>query len=736
MGKKFLLPVEGMTCASCVTRVEKIISKTQGIKNVSVNFANEKVSFEAENTDIDLNSIAKELNEYGYKLKVESAFKTNYNSSETKDEYYHELKKDFTISLFFTIPVFLISMLIDLQWFQSVWFFSIEQTQKILFILTTPVIFISGRRFYSVAWNNIRHFSAEMNTLVAIGTASAYGYSSFVILFPESFHHHTGHVYFETAAVIVTLILMGRILENRAKIKSSSAIQELIKLKPSTARLLVDGNETEVDIKELITGQTVIIKPGDKIPADGIIVIGNSTIDESMLTGESIPVEKSNGDKVFAATINLSGSFNFRITATETNSVLGQIIKMVEDAQGTKAPIQKLADKIAGIFVPIVILISILTLISWLILFPESGLSNALVQFIAVLIVACPCALGLATPTAIMVGTGLGAKHGILIRDGENLEIASRISRVVFDKTGTITEGVSFVTDIKLFGVDEEFLLKIAASVETKSEHPIAKAILNYAKNKNIQLSEINNFQALSGFGIQATIDNNPVLIGNRKLMNEFSIDISVAESQIEDLENQSKTCLFVAYNNSLTGIIAVADKIKQTSLEAVSKLSKIGIKATMLSGDNRKTVEKVAAEVGIKDYYSELTPSEKLNHIKKFQSNKEIVAMVGDGINDAPTLMQADIGISIGNGTDVAIESSGITLVKGDLLGVVKAINLSKNTIRTIKENLFWAFIYNIIGIPLAAFGLLNPMIAALAMSLSSVSVVTNSLRLRKAKI
>jgi Cu+-exporting ATPase len=736
MAKKFLLPVEGMTCASCVARVEKIISKTQGIKNVSVNFANEKVSFEAENSDIDLNSIAKELSEYGYKLKVESAFRTNDNKKETKDEYYLGLKRDFAVALVFTVPVFLISMLIDFKWFQSFWIFSFEQTQKILFILTTPVIFISGRRFYSVAWNNIKHFSAEMNTLVAIGTASAYGFSSFVILFPEFFHHHTGHVYFETAAVIVTLILMGRILEHRAKLKSSSAIQELIKLKPSTAKLLIDGNETEVDIKELIPDQIVIIKPGDKIPADGIIISGNSTVDESMLTGESIPAEKSIGDKVFAATINLSGTFNFRITATETNSVLGQIIKMVEDAQGSKAPIQKLADKVAGIFVPVVIFISVITLFSWLILFPEYGLSYALVQFIAVLIVACPCALGLATPTAIMVGTGVGAKYGILIRDGENLETASKISRVVFDKTGTITEGIPFVTDIKLLDSDENFLIKIAASVESKSEHPIAKAILNYAKSKNIQLIEMNDFNALSGFGIQAVIDDNPVLIGNRKLMNEFSIDISVAESQIDDLENQSKTCLFVAYNNMLIGIIAVADKIKKSSREAISKLYKTGIKATILSGDNKKTVEKVAAEVGIKDYYSELTPAEKLSFIKKFQNDGETVAMVGDGINDAPALMQADIGISIGNGTDVAIESSGITLVKGDLPGVIKAINLSRITIRTIKENLFWAFIYNIIGIPLAAFGLLNPMIAALAMSLSSVSVVTNSLRLRKAKI
>jgi len=736
MAKKFLLPVEGMTCASCVARVEKIISKTQGIKNVSVNFANEKVSFEAENSDIDLNSIAKELSEYGYKLKVESAFRTNDNKKETKDEYYLGLKRDFAVALVFTVPVFLISMLIDFKWFQSFWIFSFEQTQKILFILTTPVIFISGRRFYSVAWNNIKHFSAEMNTLVAIGTASAYGFSSFVILFPEFFHHHTGHVYFETAAVIVTLILMGRILEHRAKLKSSSAIQELIKLKPSTAKLLIDGNETEVDVKELIPGQTVIIKPGDKIPADGIIISGNSTVDESMLTGESIPAEKSIGDKVFAATINLSGTFNFRITATETNSVLGQIIKMVEDAQGSKAPIQKLADKVAGIFVPVVMFISVITLFSWLILFPEYGLSYALVQFIAVLIVACPCALGLATPTAIMVGTGLGAKNGILIRDGENLETASKISRVVFDKTGTITEGIPFVTDIKLLDSDENFLIKIAASVESKSEHPIAKAILNYAKSKNIQLIEMNDFNALSGFGIQAVIDDNPVLIGNRKLMNEFSIDISVAESQIDDLENQSKTCLFVAYNNMLIGIIAVADKIKKSSREAISKLYKTGIKATILSGDNKKTVEKVAAEVGIRDYYYELTPAEKLSFIKKFQNDGETVAMVGDGINDAPALMQADIGISIGNGTDVAIESSGITLVKGDLPGVIKAINLSRITIRTIKENLFWAFIYNIIGIPLAAFGLLNPMIAALAMSLSSVSVVTNSLRLRKAKI
>ena len=745
MRKKFSIPVEGMTCASCVARVEKVVSKIQGIQNVSVNFANEKVAFETDDPNPDLNLIASSLEEYGYKLRLDEINDTDSQSDasiesdyspKSKDKFYYELKNDFITAVSFTIPVFFISMLSGFDWFSKIWFLNPEQSQKLLMILTTPIMFISARRFFISAWSNIKHFTADMNTLVAVGTTAAFAYSSFVTLFPEFFHHHSGHVYFETAAVIVTLILMGRMLEHRAKQKSSDAIKKLIKLKPTTAKVLVDGKVKQINIEQLSVGQTVVINPGDKIPADGIITEGEASIDESMLSGESIPVDKSINDNVFAASINLNGSFNFIVTATNTESVFGKIIKLAEEAQGSKAPIQKLVDKVAAIFVPIVILIAVLTFLFWIIFFPEKGFNYALVNFISVLIVACPCALGLATPTAVMVGTGIGARNGILIKDAENLERANKINRIIFDKTGTITKGIPTVTDIATINRDENFVLQIAASLENKSEHPIAKAITKVASTRNIEFKKVDSFKNFSGFGISAIIDNSEAFVGNTKLMIEFGIDFSALEQKYIEFERQAKTCLYVAYNKDLIGVIAIADEVKENSFHAISAMKQMKIIPTMLTGDNENSAKAVAEKVGIDIYKAQLLPEDKLDYVKKYQQDGEIVAMVGDGINDSPALMQADIGIAIGTGTDVAIESAGITLVKGDLNGVVKAINLSRKTITAIKQNLFWAFIYNIVGIPLAASGMLNPMIAALAMSLSSVSVVTNSLRLRKTKI
>lgn len=745
MSKKFNIPVEGMTCASCVARVEKVVSKIEGIKNVSVNFANEKVSFESDDMNPDLNLIATSLEEYGYKLRLDEIDasaqleKPNNQAShlfDSNDLFYNNLKSNFKLAVIFTIPIFIISMLMDFDWFKDVWFFNNQQTQKLLLILTTPVMFISAKRFFVSAWNNLKHLSAEMNTLVAIGTSAAYGYSTVVTLFPEYFHGHLQHVYFETAAVIVTLILMGRLLENHAKRKSSDAIKKLIQLKPTTAKILVDGKVRQINIEQLAKGNLVVINPGDKIPADGIIIEGSASIDESMLTGESIPVEKIKNDKVYAATINLNGSINFEVTATNTESVFGKIIKLAEEAQGSKAPIQKLVDKVAGIFVPAVILIAVLTFVMWFIFFPERGFNFALINFIAVLIVACPCALGLATPTAVMVGTGLGARSGILIKDAESLERANKIDRIIFDKTGTITKGSPVVTDIIPQKVDENFVLQISASLENKSEHPIAKAIIKYASEKNIQINNVDSFRNISGLGISGLIDGNVALVGNSNFMKQNRIDFSTAEMKFNELENDAKTCLYVAYKNELLGIIALSDEVKENASEAIMKLKQMKILPTMLTGDNEKSAEAVAQKVGIENYKSQVLPEDKLNFVKECQNNGEIVAMVGDGINDSPALIQADISIAIGTGTDVAIESAGITLVKGDLNGVVKAINLSKRTISAIKQNLFWAFIYNIIGIPMAAFGLLNPMIAAFAMSLSSVSVISNSLRLKYSKI
>ncbi len=742
--EKYSLPVEGMTCASCVARVENAVRKIEGLENVSVNFATEKVSFDKVDDEVDLNKVAEAVENSGYKLimnkngSVDKVKSEAADTGEEKDTYYTELRKDLILSLIFTLPVFIISMLGDFDWFRQVWPLETMQTNKILLILTTPVMFIPGRRFFRVAWKNLKHFSAEMNTLVAVGTGSAYLYSLAATLFPEaiSVSGETPFVYFETAAVIITLILLGRFLEHRAKKKSGGAIKKLMGLRPKTALVLDNGNEVVVKIEELRTDQIVIVKPGEKIPADGVIETGKSTVDESMITGESIPVEKVKGSQVIGGTINKTGTFNFRITAVDKNSVLGQIIRMVEDAQGSKAPIQKLADKIAGIFVPVVIVIAVITFIAWMLWAPSAGFNSALIHFVAVLIIACPCALGLATPTAIMVGTGIGATSGILIKNGDSLEIANRINRVVFDKTGTITEGTPTVTDIETLNISENELLTLLGSVEKKSEHPLAGAIVEYASKKNITMREVESFNSITGMGVTGVINGDAVVAGNAKIMSEYSINIDPLANIYERLSDEGKTVIFIGRNGELIGLVSIADPVKESSLEAIQLLKSMGIKIAMITGDNPKTAKAIADKAEIDDYTAEVLPDEKADQVKKYQDKGEIVAMVGDGINDAPALAQADVGIAMGSGTDVAMETGDITLVKGNLTGVPDAINLSHKTIVTIKQNLFWAFIYNTVGIPLAALGLLNPMIAALAMSFSSVSVVTNSLRLKRIKL
>ena len=743
MQTKYDLPVKGMTCASCVARVEKIIGKMDNIKNVSVNLATERVSFESDKDAIDLKVISSAIKEYGYELVIEGT-ESQLNLSSTNkvsgedDEYYKNLKSEFMFALVFTIPIFLISMLMDYKFFQSFWIFNHDETRKILLILTTPVIFISGKRFYKIFWNNLKHFSAEMNSLVAIGTGAAYGYSTFVTLFPEVIHRDPTniHVYFETAVVIITLILMGKLLEHRAKNKTTDAIKRLIELKPKTANIILNGEEKSISISELSINNEVVIRPGEKIPADGKIISGNSSVNESMLTGESLPVEKNIGDNVFGGTINQNGTFNFVVTNIGDNSVLGQIIRMVEQAQSTKPPIQKLVDKIAGIFVPVVILIAIVTFLSWLIFSPDHSFSNALINFVAVLIIACPCALGLATPTAIIVGTGLGASNGILIRNGESIEIANKISTIIFDKTGTLTEGKPKVSEIISLGKDTRELLQLTASLESKSEHPIAKAILQKAKQEEITLLEPDSFKNYSGFGVVGLVDNKNVIAGNINLLKEFSINVKKGLSIYNELQELGKTMICISIDEEFSGILLVEDKLKEDSFDAVNHLRGMNIKTVMLTGDNKKIAETIANQLSISDYRAEILPGGKADVVKEYQMKDEIVGMVGDGINDAPALAQADVGIAIGTGTDVAIETAQITLVKGNLTGVTKAIKLSQKTLKTIKQNLFWAFIYNTVLIPLAAFGMLNPMIAALAMSLSSVSVVTNSLRLKGAKL
>ncbi|MFC2134509.1 heavy metal translocating P-type ATPase [Bacteroidota bacterium] len=737
--KKYKLPVDGMTCASCVARVEKLLSKTEGIQNVNVNFAAESVSFEKSDS-VDLKAVVETIEDYGYKIHLPDKSTNSQNETEQKDnedKYYSTLKNDFLFALILTIPLFTISMLMDFSFFKEIWPLDKDYTNKILLIITTPLMFISGKRFFVIFWNNLKHLSPEMNTLVAIGTGAAYGYSVISTLFPETISSagKTPHVYFETAGVIITLILMGRLLETRAKRKTSDAIKKLLGLKPKTASILVNGIEKKIPISELNVEQIVIVKPGEKIPADGIIISGNSSVDESMITGESFSVEKNIEDKVIGGTINKNGSFNFRITALGENSMLGQIIRLVEEAQSSKAPIQKLADKIAGVFVPAVIGIAVITFIIWLMISPENAFNIALINFVAVLIIACPCALGLATPTAIMVGTGLGAGKGILIRNSESLETAHKLTTIILDKTGTVTEGRPQVTDIKS-NISENELLKIAASLESKSEHPVAEAIVEFAKRKNIQLIPAQNFKNITGFGVTGKIETKNVAIGNAKFLRESSIGYENFEEDAEKLSGDGKILAFVSINQKICGLIGVEDPVKESSADAIEELKALGLKIILISGDNEKTSAAISKRVGIENFISEVLPEDKSAIVKKYQSEGDVIAMVGDGINDAPALAQADIGIAMGTGTDVAIESGDITLVKGDLKGVIKAIKLSRFTIRTIKQNLFWAFIYNFIGIPLAALGILNPMFAALAMSMSSVSVVTNSLRLKNSYI
>ena len=736
---KYNLPVEGMSCASCVTRVEKALNKIDGIDNVAVNFSNEKVSFNIDDR-VSLDTAKQAIEKYGYKLHTEvlQSEKLKKNNEGLKDEYYENLKNDFLFSLILTLPIFIISMSRELSWFISVWPFDIDSTNKILLILTTPIIFISGKRFYKIFWTNLKHFSFEMNSLVAIGTGAAYCYSVTATLFPDwlKVGDKIPHVYFETAAVIIVLITMGKLLETRAKKKTGGAIKKLLELKPKEAIILVNGEEKRIKLELLSIGSEVIIKPGEKIPVDGIVVNGSSVVDESLLTGESVPLEKSIGAKVIGGTINKNGTFNFEITALGDTSVLGQIVKLVEEAQSSKAPIQQLTDKVSSIFVPAVIMISFLTFIAWMFFAESNNFNIALINFVAVLIIACPCALGLATPTAIMVGTGLGAQHGILIKNGESLEMAHKIDTIILDKTGTITEGTPTVTDIIPIGISEEKLITIAASVEKKSEHPIASAVVEYGEKLGVNFIEVKSFQNNSGFGITAKIIDKNIALGNEKLMKQYSINLSGVNDQFQKLSSLGKTVIFCAVNNELAGMFAIEDPLKNSSKEAIAKMKKSGLNVFMLTGDNEKTANAIANRVGIENVFAGVLPNQKAEKVKELQKLGRKVAMVGDGINDSPALVTADLGIAIGTGTDIAIESSDITLIGGNLNGVLSAITLSKKTLGTIKQNLFWAFVYNAIGIPFAALGFLNPMIGALAMSLSSVSVISNSLRLKRIKL
>jgi Cu+-exporting ATPase len=624
------------------------------------------------------------------------------------------------------------------SWFVANVPLTTDAVNRILLILATPVVFISGRRFYRPAWQLAKHFASDMNTLVAVGTAAAYIYSTVVVLFPQWLPAaiDLSAVYFDSAAVIIALVLMGKTLEARAKRRSSDAIKKLVELQPKTAHIIRSGAEREIPLEEVLVGDVITVRPGERIPTDGLLMKGASAVDESMITGESLPVEKRAGSRVVGGTINGTGSFEFRATAVGADTVVSHIMKLVEEAQGSKAPIQRLADSIASVFVPIVIAGAVITFMLWYFL-AGAGFASALVNFIAVLVIACPCALGLATPTAIMVGTGKGASFGILIRNAESLERAHKIQTILLDKTGTVTKGKPSVTEIiALNGYNEQSLISVAASLESKSEHPYAAAITEAAKRYSFTPARVHSFQSKTGFGVTGIVEERSVAVGNELMMEELPVDTSFARGTVSDFSRQGKTPVFVAVDRKLAGIIAVADAIRSESRSAVDEMKKMGLEVVLLTGDNAHAAQAIAEQVGIERVFSGVLPDQKAAKVVELQRESKIAAMVGDGINDAPALAQADVGIAVASGTDVAMETADITLMKSDLNDAVRAIRLSRRTIRTIKQNLFWAFIYNIIGIPLAALGVLNPMIAAGAMAFSSVSVVSNSLRLRAAKI
>ncbi|MGL5152684.1 MAG: heavy metal translocating P-type ATPase [Clostridium sp.] len=737
--KSYSFKIKGMNCASCANKIEKNVNEIIGVESAGVNLATEKLTVTINEDEVDYIKIKSVVEKLGFKLFREEDIEENKGEKDPAKALFTR----FIVSLIFTIPLLIISMghmvglhlpdIIDPM--KNPLNFALIQL-----ILTVPVMVV-GIKFYQSGIKNLIQMSPNMDSLISIGTLAAFIYGVFAIYkINGGEHEYAMHLYFESAAVILALITLGKYLEALSKGKTSQAIKALMGLAPKTATIIRDGVESVIPVEEVIVGDIVIVKPGEKLPVDGEVIEGNTAIDESMLTGESIPVEKSIGSPVIGASINKTGFIKYKATKVGKDTALAQIVKLVEDAQGSKAPIAKLADIISSYFVPIVIGLAIISAIAW----KFAGEDNifALTIFIAVLVIACPCALGLATPTAIMVGTGKGAENGVLIKGGEALETTYKLNTIVFDKTGTITEGKPRVTDIISNGFSESEILVLAASAEKGSEHPLGEAIVKEAELKNLELKAIEEFNAIPGHGIEVKIEGDNILLGNKKLMNERNILIEKLSNKSDELANDGKTPMYIAINNELAGIISVADTVKQSSKKAIETLHSMGIKVAMITGDNRKTAQAIAKQVGIDIVLAEVLPEDKANEVKKLQQDGSKVGMVGDGINDAPALVQADIGIAIGSGTDVAIESADIVLMRSDLMDVVTSIRLSKATIKNIKQNLGWAFGYNVLGIPVAMgilhiWGgpLLNPMIAAAAMSLSSVSVLLNALRLKRFK-
>lgn len=718
--------VFGMTCAACSSRIEKVLNKQAGVKQATVNLTTESATIEYTPGLIDEKTLIEKIQHIGYdaKPKAEAEEKQTYKEKELQHK-----KTKLMISAVLSAPL-LITMLVHLfgmtlpEIFMNPWF---------QFALATPVQFIIGWQFYEGAYKNLKNGGANMDVLVALGTSAAYFYSLYEALKTIGDPAYMPHLYYETSAVLITLILFGKYLEARAKSQTTNAISELLNLQAKEARVIRDGKEVMIPVEAVVVGDHLIVKPGEKIPVDGMVIKGRTSVDESMLTGESIPIEKEPGANLIGSTINKNGSIEMVAKKVGKDTALASIIKVVEEAQGSKAPIQRLADVISGYFVPIVIGIAVLTFIIWISFVQPGHFEPSLVAAIAVLVIACPCALGLATPTSIMVGTGRAAESGILFKGGEHLERTHEINAIVLDKTGTITKGKPEVTD---FSGDAE-TLQLLASAEKGSEHPLAEAIVAYAAEKNIHFLEVDHFAAIPGHGIEAEISGQQILVGNRKLMNDHQIDIeSATEEKLIEFETGGKTAMLIAIEGEYRGIIAVADTIKDTAPEAIKQLKEMGIEVIMLTGDNERTAQAIAKQAGIDQVIAQVLPEEKADKVKEIQQQGKKVAMVGDGVNDAPALVTADIGIAIGTGTEVAIEAADVTILGGELLLIPKAIKISKATIRNIRQNLFWAFGYNTAGIPIAALGLLAPWIAGAAMALSSVSVVSNSLRLKRVKL
>ncbi|MCM3566644.1 heavy metal translocating P-type ATPase [Neobacillus mesonae] len=725
--------ITGMTCAACSARIEKGLNKLEGVVKTNVNLALEKAAVEFNGSVLSTNDIIKKVENLGYgaRIKEDSKVTADYRQKETERQ-----TRKFIFAAILSFPL-LWAMVSHFSFTSFIWVPDIFMNPWFQLLLATPVQFIIGGQFYIGAYKALKNKSANMDVLVALGTSAAYFYSLYLSIMSLAGVTHEVELYYETSAVLITLIILGKLFEAKAKGRSSEAIKKLMGLQAKTATVERGGIEQEIPLEDVIAGDILYVKPGEKIPVDGKIIEGQSAIDESMLTGESVPVDKQTGDEVIGATLNKNGFLKVEATKVGRDTALAQIIKVVEEAQGSKAPIQRLADKISGVFVPIVVGLAVLTFIIWYFGAAPGDFSEALQKLIAVLVIACPCALGLATPTSIMAGSGRAAEYGILFKGGEHLELTHRITAVVLDKTGTVTNGKPVLTDLfveKSFNENE--FLALLGSAEKQSEHPLAQAIVQGINEKGISIKKVTHFEAIPGFGIKAVVNKKEILVGTRKLMNQYNIPIANALGKMDGLERVGKTAMLVSIDGKYAGTVAVADTIKITSKAAIRRLQKMGLKVIMITGDNQKTAKAIAKQAGIDHVIAEVLPEGKADEIKKLQAQGKKVAMVGDGINDAPALAAADIGMAIGTGADIAMEAADITLIRGDLNSIADAIFMSKKTITNIKQNLFWALAYNSLGIPIAALGFLAPWLAGAAMAFSSVSVVLNALRLQKVKL